>query len=223
METYEPACSISRILPLRSAAAVQREPARRATRAAAATALGRIRNRTAEIFKNFWAKSPAARPYGNDGAGELSASQSPARMASERPPHVIFQKRGQNMKTKAKQSMTGATRRFAGSIGRAPLQMLLMALLPLTAAAPMRADTVGRQFPLYVADGPNNVVLKVDSSGTFTPFAQIPFPFFVAVAPNGDVFVSSASGILYKVDSAGNINQAVPDILAPFATAFDNS
>lgn len=106
--------------------------------------------------------------------------------------------------------------------------MLLAAIgFTLLTGATGRADTVGRQFPLYVGDNVGGAVVKVDSSGNVTQFARIPGPESIAVAPNGDVYVTTdasqcCAASLYRLDSAGNAT-LLPNIVRPFALAFDDA
>ena len=115
--------------------------------------------------------------------------------------------------------MINARRIFAGKQIIARMLLFAAAFAILTGAAG-RADTVGRQFPLYVADYSGNAVLKIDSNGNITQFAQIQGPASIAVAPNGDVYVTtevyriSCTAALYRLDSAGNAT-LLPNIVKP--------
>lgn len=88
---------------------------------------------------------------------------------------------------------------------------------------PAQADTVGKQFPLYVASISENAVLKADSAGNVTQFSQIATPVSIAVAPNGGIFVSSVNAGLFKVDATGNATPFATDLVSTLALAFDNT
>jgi len=114
---------------------------------------------------------------------------------------------------------------FAGRNTRLGQALLSTIGFVILTGAVGRADTVGRQFPLYVGDNYGNAVLQVDASGNATLFAAVAKPSAIATAQNGDVYLTTdvfdpcCAFNLYKISNTG-VTQ-FPNIIKPKALAFD--
>ncbi|MCK5506102.1 MAG: NHL repeat-containing protein, partial [Thermodesulfovibrionia bacterium] len=98
---------------------------------------------------------------------------------------------------------------FMGSESEATTVPTFQAESPLVVAYPARISQDANDN-IYVADAREGAIVVFDKyNRKIKRITSVPMPYAVAAGPYGDIFIASMSGVVYRLDEAGEATQVI--------------